>query len=331
MARRTILVFSVLITVVLTSATITPAGARPAAKPRLTATGSMAAEDGGTAVVQVQLSKKAKKALTVTWKAGGGTATAGADYGPAATGTATIKKGKKTTQVVIPLLEDATDEANETFTVAVTAKGARAARPVTVTIVDNDATPPPVPTPSALVGTLKAVQKTPDPVAPARQVTTTLLLNVHLVPTGAPGEWRDDGTGNWSISGSGTEPSAGCPGSTNSTQVTGNGAFLPGAGEPAAGQAAFVLNGFSPTTGASTPTLTWKGIASATRTTNFLILPVPPTCLPTTTAPEGWESRLDAPGATGSYATATGVGRGVVFDFGDVSTTKVTGTLYPVP
>src|SRR5690349_16472494 len=69
---------------------------------------------------------------------------------------------------------------------------------------------------------------------------------------------------------------------------------------------------------------------TATRTSYFLIIPGPPTCFPTTTPAEAWEFKLDAPGATGSYTPLTGAGRRVTFDVGDVSTTKVTGTLYAV-
>src|SRR3954451_12451575 len=98
-----------------------PADARPAPKPKVIAAPVTVAENAGKAVVQVKLSKKAKKAVKVRWLTKDGTATAGADYTRSA-GTLTIKKGKKTGAITVPVLDDGVHEQAETFTVTLASK-----------------------------------------------------------------------------------------------------------------------------------------------------------------------------------------------------------------
>ena len=324
---------------------LAPADARPAPKPKVVAAPVTVAENAGKAVVQVTLSKKAKKAVKVGWLTKDGTATAGTDYTKSA-GTLTIKKGKKTGAITVPVLDDAVHEQAETFTVTLASKQAKAAAPVSVTITDNDTapgpggptgqpTPPPPSAPSALVGTITLQRSMAMPTGSITQV-----LNVHLVPTTTPGEWRDSGTGTWTLSGTDMMPGAfaTCTASWT-TDFTAAGNFLTGPGEPAPGQATLALTGFDPATGVGSPTLSWQSKSSASRTTQIptmdilppLFIPMPG-CISSTSNME-YLSTL-TPGATGTYTGSASRTRGVNFAYtGTIGAdlVSVTGTLTPMP
>lgn len=99
-------------------------------------------EEEGTATLTVTASPTPSSNVTVNYATSNGSATAPADYS-ARSGTATITAGTSTTTIAVPLVDDVTDELNETFTVALSAPvGASLADgSATVTIVDNDPMP----------------------------------------------------------------------------------------------------------------------------------------------------------------------------------------------
>src|SRR6478735_3506953 len=125
--------FSLIATMGLPAAALAPADARPPAKPRLTAKAVTVAENGGTAVVQVTLSNKAKKTVKVAWATKDGTAVAGADY-TKSSGTVTIKKGKKAGTITVPVVDDVVHEETETFTITLSSRQATGAKAGTLTI-----------------------------------------------------------------------------------------------------------------------------------------------------------------------------------------------------
>jgi chitinase len=86
-------------------------------------------EDAGTATFTITLSAVSGQDVDVDYATANGTATAGTDY-TAATGTATIAAGDTTATVVVTITNDATVEANETYTVTL-------ADPVNATILDG--------------------------------------------------------------------------------------------------------------------------------------------------------------------------------------------------
>ena len=82
----------------------------------------------GQVVVTVTLSRPADATVTIEWTTVDGTAVAGDDY-LAATGTITILAGQQSGSAVIDLIDDGVEEADEYFTVAITAiSGSSAAR-----------------------------------------------------------------------------------------------------------------------------------------------------------------------------------------------------------
>lgn len=97
---------------------------------------------GGTtsAVFTVTLSAASGRLVSVNYATSNGTATAPADY-TAATGTLSFASGATTSQVIIPVVTDATPEPTETFNVTLSSPvNATLARSVGVgTIVDDDA------------------------------------------------------------------------------------------------------------------------------------------------------------------------------------------------
>ena len=106
-------------------------------------------EDVGTVAVTVTLSHPATAAATVTLATANGSAAAGADYTPltAQNGTVQFAAGDKQKQLTaIVIIDDETDEPDETFTVSVASASGGAQAPlggssVEFTIVDNDPTP----------------------------------------------------------------------------------------------------------------------------------------------------------------------------------------------
>jgi Calx-beta domain-containing protein len=309
---------------------LAPAEAKPAPKPKLTAKAVRVAENAGKAVVPVTLSKRARKAVKVAWSTQAGTAMAGSDF-TASSGTLTIKKGKKAGTITVPVLDDAVHEATETFTIGLATKQARGVRAVTVTIGDNDAPAPPTPSlptaPSALVGTITVAE---DVTYLGTTGLRTLTMNLHLVPTSVPGEWRDNGSGTWSAFGNLAGAGNSCGAAL--TTVSGTGSFLTAAGPAGVGQAALALTGFAPATATGTPALTWDGASNASMQ-SWTSIPMPPPALPMC-IPMPFSGTLPftmaSPGATGSYTGSTGAGRGLSFAY-TAGTTSVSGTLTPVP
>ena len=100
------------------------------------------AEDAGNAVFTVSIPATLPLPVTATYTTSDGTANAGTDY-TTQTNTVTIPAGSTSTTVSIPIIDDALDENNETFTVTLSApvNGTLADGSGTGTITDND--PPP--------------------------------------------------------------------------------------------------------------------------------------------------------------------------------------------
>ena len=118
----------------------------PLSLPTLSVSGASVVEGtGGTAslVFAVTLSPATGNTVTVNFAVGGGTATAGADYGQVSTTQLTFAPGTTTQTIVVPVVGDTLDELNET--VALTLSGATNAVVGTAvaqgTIVDDDGPP----------------------------------------------------------------------------------------------------------------------------------------------------------------------------------------------
>ena len=92
-------------------------------------------------VVTVNRGGPLKGAITVQYATSAGTATAGSDY-TTRTGTLSFSSGSKSKTISIPIINDTTDEENETFTITLSNPTAGvvlgANDEATVTIVDND-------------------------------------------------------------------------------------------------------------------------------------------------------------------------------------------------
>ncbi|MCB9149073.1 MAG: hypothetical protein H6641_09955 [Caldilineaceae bacterium] len=100
-----------------------------------------AAEDAGTLAVEVQLNAALDHPVTVHVATGDDTATAGSDY-VAINDDVTFAVGETSKQLLIQITDDAADEADERFTIALSdALGAKVTAPAqaTITIIDNDA------------------------------------------------------------------------------------------------------------------------------------------------------------------------------------------------
>jgi hypothetical protein len=122
-----------------------PLGGSPAPLPSLSIDDVSQAEGNGGATnlaFNVTLSAPSTSPITVNYSTADGTASAGSDYS-AVSGTITFAPGQTSRQIVVPVLGDATQEANETFVVKLAgASGATLARPqATGTIVNDDAAP----------------------------------------------------------------------------------------------------------------------------------------------------------------------------------------------
>jgi hypothetical protein len=327
MPRTALLAVASLLVATALPATVvgTAEAAKPKPKPKLTATAPTVAESAAKAVVTVRLPKKAKQAVKVGWRTVDRTAKAGSDY-RAGKGTATIKKGKKVATISIALLGDKVHEGTETFTVRLSSGKAKVpAKPVTVTITDDDAAGPPAPTaPSALTGTVTVSTTSVFPSG-----TTTLTMDVHLVPTGTSGKWRDNGTGSWTMTGS----LMGAPGVCIMpviTTISGGGAFLAGTGVPVSGQSTLLLDDFDAVGATGTPSLSWAGRATSSTPTWVFNPMTPGICTPGATSIVDYPFSVAAPGASGTYTGTTGPGRGVSFAYDVPGSLSVTGSLTPV-
>jgi VCBS repeat-containing protein len=104
-------------------------------------------ENAGTATYTVTLSAASGQTVTVNYSTTAGTATAGSDY-TTTTGTLTFTPGTTSLTFTVPILEDALDEAGETYTATISApsNATIGTASVTTSITDND------PTPSLAVG-----------------------------------------------------------------------------------------------------------------------------------------------------------------------------------
>ena len=115
--------------------------------PELSVEAVTVAEGAGTANLEVKLSEVSGKTVTVSYATANGTATAGTngDY-TSKTGSLTFTPGDESKTVSVTILEDLTDEHDETFTFTLTVDANSnatlgTASSATVTIIDND--PPP--------------------------------------------------------------------------------------------------------------------------------------------------------------------------------------------
>ena len=92
----------------------------PAPGPGVRVTGPAVRENAGTAAFTLKLLSPAIRATTIQYTTYDETATAGSDYAASA-GTATIAQGQTTATVTVPITQDTTPEAPETFGLRVTA------------------------------------------------------------------------------------------------------------------------------------------------------------------------------------------------------------------
>ncbi|MFB9414037.1 choice-of-anchor P family protein [Dactylosporangium matsuzakiense] len=135
-------------------------------------------EAAGNATFTVTLSAPATAPVTVQYATANGTATAGSDY-TASSGTVTFAPGQTSKPVVVPILQDTTDEPAETYTVALTnANGAAVTDGSGLgTIVDDDRNGTFSCTSRVLqVGPLSSPAANPANVPCADDVTTTASL-----------------------------------------------------------------------------------------------------------------------------------------------------------
>ena len=100
------------------------------------------AEDDGLLLLTATLDGASGRAVTVDWATTDGTAVAGADY-TAAADTLTIAAGQRSATILVELLDDALDEADETFAVTLSnpAHALLAGGSATATITDDDDPP----------------------------------------------------------------------------------------------------------------------------------------------------------------------------------------------
>ena len=110
--------------------------------PALTIADAVAAEGNEGITFTVTLNVPSSLAVTVDWATADGTATQGTDYAET-TGTLTFNALETEQTITVPLLDDALDEADETFTIALSnpANATLDDAEATGTIADNDAAP----------------------------------------------------------------------------------------------------------------------------------------------------------------------------------------------
>lgn len=160
--------------------------------------------EGNSATVTLRRTGGAATPLSVTLATSGGTATAGADY-TAVSRIVTLLSGETSATVTIPLLEDPTDEPDETFVVSLsspsvgTRLGDRAL--ATVVILDNDN--------PDIAPTISIVSPTTDPGFAATSPFITLAGTAADASGIASVSWVSDrgvsgaasGTTDWSAAG----------------------------------------------------------------------------------------------------------------------------------
>ena len=107
-------------------------------------------EGAGTRNVTVNLSPTPTSALTLSYRVGG-TATAGSDFSIVGSGTLSVLSGATTATIPVAITDDSTQESSETVILTLTSGNGYTVNSDfarhTLTIADNDATPPPAPAP----------------------------------------------------------------------------------------------------------------------------------------------------------------------------------------
>jgi len=126
-------------------------------------------EDLGTLKVTVLRTGGSSGTLTVDYATADGTATAGQDY-MSSSGTLTFNNGESSKTIEIPILDDATTEADETFTVALSSSNRESlGSPSLLTVTVQDHTTIPV----LLISTASVIEGNPG-------ATTEALFTVYL-------------------------------------------------------------------------------------------------------------------------------------------------------
>lgn len=99
-----------------------------------------ALENAGTRTIHVRLSAASGQTVTVGWSITGGTATAGSDFTGTTAGTLTFNPGQTLATLSLPVVNDATEESDETVLFSLSAPGnATLAAPTTYThTIQND-------------------------------------------------------------------------------------------------------------------------------------------------------------------------------------------------
>jgi hypothetical protein len=138
--------------------------------PTLSVADVMVSEAAGTATLTITRSAAANNPTTFTYATANGTATAAQDY-VTKTGTGTVAANTLTTTVTVSILEDLSDESDESFTFSITptSNGTLSDGTASVMIMDND---DPVTPPSGETGTLGVGA---DPIPSNFDVNATLL------------------------------------------------------------------------------------------------------------------------------------------------------------
>ncbi len=145
-------------------------------------------ESAGTVTTTVKRVGANDTSATVAYNTADGTATGGGvDYGNASTSIVTFSPGERTQTVTIPIIDDAIDEVDETFTATIslpTGGGVSIGAPATqtITITDNDAVP------VISINNAQGVEGNPGPAGSAtfsvvKTGATTLASSVLVTPT----------------------------------------------------------------------------------------------------------------------------------------------------
>ena len=111
--------------------------------------GDVTVTEGGTAQFTIELDAVSGKDVSFNWATSDGTATAGSDYTTRTSQSLTIAAGQQSATVSVQTTDDGDDEANETFTVALSGATNATISDATgeATIADNDDAPDPDPDP----------------------------------------------------------------------------------------------------------------------------------------------------------------------------------------
>jgi parallel beta-helix repeat protein len=177
------------------NATVTIADNDQVSLPTLTvaATDANASETGpDSGTFTVSRTGATTAGLTVRYSLGG-TAANGTDY-TSLSGSVTIPAGAASASVTVAPINDTTVEGNETVILTVSADTAYTVglpNNATVTIVDNDQTPPPTSTVTVVATDANAAEKGPDPgtftISRSGSTTTALTVNYSLGGTAING------------------------------------------------------------------------------------------------------------------------------------------------